>query len=233
MAEIPRAALDFVTREVGALTDDAKEKVSRLLSSIEWRSDNIAECRALLIDALLSVMPTYTDAAAQAGADFYDAVRAREKGRAIGALAISGFDSEAFEGAVRAFVQDVVDGEPAERFNSKVIDRVDRDIRRSANMSVAENARLDPLKPKFARVPSGAETCSFCIMLASRGAVYGTAEAASHSHPGCDCRVVPDWGDGIEGYDVAYYKRKYRDMLEGHELTPHLDLMQRHGRNTS
>ena len=119
-------------------------------------------------------MPTYTDAAAQAGADFYDAVRAAEVGEAMGALAVSGFDHEAFSGAVRAFVPDMVDGKPVELFNGKVIDRVDRDIRRSANMSVAENARRDPLKPKYARVPSGGETCEFCIMLASRGAVYGT-----------------------------------------------------------
>ena len=64
MAQIPRAALDFLTKEVGGLSADAKEKVSRLLESIEWRPDNIAECRAALVDALLSVMPTYTDAAA-------------------------------------------------------------------------------------------------------------------------------------------------------------------------
>ncbi len=203
MAQIPRAALDYLTEQVRGLVADASGKVSRLLESIEWRPDSIAECRAALVDALLSVMPTYTDAAAQAGADFYDAVRAAEVGEAMGALAVSGFDREAFEGAVRAFVQDVVDGKPAEQLNGKVIDRVDRDIRRSANMSVAENARRDPLKPKYARVPSGGETCEFCIMLASRGAVYGTEEAASHAHPGCDCRVVPSFGDGseIEGYD--------------------------------
>lgn len=203
MAQIPRAALDFLTKEVRGFSADAKEKVSRLLESIEWRPDNIAECRAALVDALLSVMPTYADAAAQAGADFYDAVRAYEVGEAIGAQAFSGFDPEAFEGAVRAFAQAIVDGKPVELFNVKVVDRVDRDIRRSANMSVAENAQRDPLKPKYARVPGGGETCEFCIMLASRGAVYGTAEAASHAHPGCDCRIVPSFGGehDIEGYD--------------------------------
>ncbi|WP_303249715.1 hypothetical protein [uncultured Slackia sp.] len=207
MATIPRAALDYLTEQVRGLVADAKEKVSRLLESIEWRPDNIAECREALLDALFSTMPAYIDAAAQAGADFYDAVRVREVGEAAGALAIGGFDPEAFEGAVRAFVQDMVDGKPVELFNGKVVDRVDRDIRRSANMSVSENARRDQLKPKYARVPSGGETCEFCIMLASRGAVYGTEEAASHAHPGCDCRVVPSFGDGseIEGYDPDEY----------------------------
>lgn len=217
MAQIPRAALDFLTKEVGGLSADAKEKVSRLLESIEWRPDNIAECRAALVDALLSVMPTYTDAAAQAGADFYDAVRVSEVGEAMGAQAVSGFDPDAFEGAVRAFAQDMVDGKPAELFDGKVVDRVDRDIRRSANMSVAENARRDPLKPKYARVPGGGETCEFCIMLASRGAVYGTAEAASHAHPGCDCRVVPsfDGGHDIEGYDPDELYAKWKGLSSG------------------
>ncbi len=41
-------------------------------------------------------------------------------------------------------------------------------------------------------------------MLASRGAVYLSKEnagAVSHYHANCNCKVVPDWGDGIEGYD--------------------------------
>ncbi len=61
-----------------------------------------------------------------------------------------------------------------------------------------------PQRPRYARVPSGAETCRFCIMLASRGAVYLSKEnagAVGHYHANCDCKVVPDWGDGIEGYD--------------------------------
>lgn len=52
----------------------------------------------------------------------------------------------------------------------------------------------------FARVPTGTETCAFCLMLASRGAVYHTRKMAGewrHFHRGCDCKVVPSFeGDG-------------------------------------
>ena len=52
----------------------------------------------------------------------------------------------------------------------------------------------------FARVPTGTETCTFCLMLASRGAVYHTRKTAGewrHFHRGCDCKVVPSFeGDG-------------------------------------
>ena len=132
-------------------------------------------------------------------------------------MAFSGFEPGALDGAVRAFVQDIVDGKPTEQFNRKVLDRIDRDIRRAPNMAVAENVRRDPLKPRYARVPSGGETCSFCLMLASRGAVYNTPEAASHAHPGCDCRIVPsfDGGCDIEGYDPDEIYNRWQLSLAG------------------
>ena len=47
----------------------------------------------------------------------------------------------------------------------------------------------------WARVPTGAETCAFCRMLASRGAVYESKASASTSkgrkfHGDCDCTPV-------------------------------------------
>ncbi len=78
-----------------------------------------------------------------------------------------------------------------------------------------------PQRPRYARVPSGAETCRFCIMLASRGAVYlskDNAGAVSHYHANCDCKVVPDWGDDIEGYDPdEYYKLWKNGVLKTEE----------------
>ena len=206
MATIPRRVLEYVSEQVNALSADAQARVLRVLESIEWAPDNIAQCREILVQALASVMPTYTDAAAQAGADLYDAVREAAVGEAMGAQALSGYEPDATEGAVRAFVQDIVDGNPVERFNAKVLERVDRDIRRAENMSVAENAARDPMKPRYARVPTGHETCEFCLMLASRGFVYTSAEAASHAHANCDCRVAPGFpGMEVEGYDPDAY----------------------------
>jgi len=60
----------------------------------------------------------------------------------------------------------------------------------------------------WARVPSGAETCAWCIMLASRGAVYHSKELAQlgtngkkyHGH--CDC--VPTLVRGPQDYPKGY-----------------------------
>lgn len=226
MATIPRRVLEYVSRQVNALSADAQARVLRVLESIEWTPENIAECREIIIQALGAIMPTYTDAAAQAGADLYDAVRKAAVGEAMGATAISGYEPDATEGAVRAFVQDIVDGKPVEQFNRQVLERVDRDIRVAENVSVAENTALDPLEPRYARVPTGPETCEWCMMLASRGFDYRSEKsamgnyrkksrtgAASHGHPGCDCRIVQGYsGMEVEGYDPGAL---YSDYLDG------------------
>lgn len=66
---------------------------------------------------------------------------------------------------------------------------------RSLNETVLANAARDGRRgARFARVPTGAETCTFCLMLASRSAVYASRERAGefrHFHRGCDCKVVP------------------------------------------
>lgn len=226
---IPRALLEYVTEEVNALSADAQTRVLAVLASIEWTPENIAECRDIVIQALAAVMPTYTDAAAQVGADMYDAVRETAVGEAMGATAISGYEPEATAGAIKAFVQDIVDGKPFEQFNRRVLERVDNEIRSAENMSVAENAALDPLEPRYARVPTGAETCEWCIMLASKGFTYRSKKSAignykkksrsgstSHGHPGCDCRIVQGYPNmEVEGYDPkSYYAlwKKSEDM---------------------
>lgn len=215
MASIPRRVLEYVSQQVNALSADAQARVLRVLESIEWTPGNIAECREIIVQALRAIMPTYTDAAAQAGADLYDAVRAAAVGEAMGTAAISGYEPDATEGAVRAFVDHIVKEGDVERFNREVLDRVDYDIRCAENVSVAENAALDPLKPRFARVPTGADTCKFCLMLASRGFVYTSREAASHAHVNCDCRVVQGYdGMEVEGYDPEAYLEMWRKSEE-------------------
>lgn len=92
-------------------------------------------------------------------------------------------------------------GESPERAVRRRVGDLARDqVKRTANRTMAENCARDGVR--YARVPRGTETCGFCIMLASRGFVYTTPEAASHAHDGCDCKVVPGFdGIEVEGYD--------------------------------
>ncbi len=71
------------------------------------------------------------------------------------------------------------------------------DALRSLNETIIASVGRDRDKgARFARVPTGFETCTFCLMLASRGAVYHTRKSAGefkHFHRGCDCKVVPSF----------------------------------------
>ena len=219
---IPRAAVDFLTEEINGISADAQARVLKVLQGIQWTPENVAQCRDLVIQALASVMPTYTTMAAQASADFYDAARELVVGEKMGARAISDFDMRKTEGAVRGFVRFVLDGR-VDTFNDQVLQRIDYEMKRSANMSVVENGRRDPKKVRYARVPTGAETCDFCLMLASRGFVYSSRSTASmgHVHAGC---VLPDTVLGA--LDVkALLRRKFEGDV--------IDITTRGGRHLS
>lgn len=213
---IPRAAVDFLTEEINGISADAQARVLEVLQGIQWTPETIAECRDLVIQALAAVMPTYTTMAAQASADFYDAARELVVGEKMGAKAISGYDEAKTAGAVRAFVRFVVDGR-VDTFNEQVLQRIDYEMKRSANMSVVENGRRDKRRPRYARVPTGAETCDFCLMLASRGFVYNSQSTASmgHVHSGCDCRIVAGWdGMEVDEYDPRSIYDRWQDAID-------------------
>lgn len=92
--------------------------------------------------------------------------------------------------------------------------------RRAANRTMWRNATRDRRHGVgYARVPSGRETCGFCLMLASRGFVYRSEEAAgdiggrfNRYHDRCDCTVVAGTGGTtVEGYDPDWLYDVYLD----------------------
>lgn len=73
---------------------------------------------------------------------------------------------------------------------------------------------LQPGDPAFARVPTGAETCSYCMMLASRGFAYRSRESAGHAdHRGCNCLIIAGrHGDAVEGVDTSAQYKCWRKL---------------------
>ena len=67
----------------------------------------------------------------------------------------------------------------------------------------------------YARVATGARTCTYCMMLASRGFVYHSEnDAEAGDHRMCDCLIVPGrYGmDSIEGIDFKAQYDCWREM---------------------
>lgn len=205
MAAIPRALIDALTEKLDELSEAARRAVSAQLEAIDYT--DVADLREKVIAIIDPVCSAATDYAAALTAEFYD--EAREIAGAAGdyaAEALSGRVPERTDGAVRGMVAGMDDGAAWGAFAQKVLDRVDYEIKRASNSCAIQNAERDPAHPRWARVPTGAETCGFCIMLASRGYDYLKRESADHAHPNCDCRVVPQFGAGaIEGYDPDHY----------------------------
>lgn len=216
MAQIPRAALDYLTEEINGISADAKAKVLRVLKELDW--NDIPACRDAVVSAVNAVLDAYSLAAGQASADFFDASREIAVGSRLGAAVATGRDPDATEGAIRAFVDKVLKGD-IDSFNSAVLSRVGYELKRSAGQTMMENASRDPLRPKYARVPSGSETCRFCLMLASRGFVYHSKKTAGefgHYHDNCDCQIVASWDkDGVEGYDPKEMYNRWQLSLAG------------------
>lgn len=97
------------------------------------------------------------------------------------------------------------------------------DAFRSLNETIIANVGRDRDKgAMFARVPTGFETCTFCLMLASRGAVYHSRKTAGewgHFHRGCDCKVVPSFeGDPdaevVQGVKPRELYERYKQFKE-------------------
>lgn len=208
--EIPRSYVEAYSRSLNLVSKKGVAALADALSRIDYRRD-VASVRGDVVAVMQRCCGASSVLAAAMASEFYDGLRERfgvDDG--FKAVADPCRDPAATEGAVRAFVQDLVDGKPKERFQAKCLDRLDYETRLAANRCVERNARRDPRRPRYARVPTGAETCRLCIMLASRGFVYRSAELASHSHANCDCRVVPSWDKdtpAVEGYDPDYYIR--------------------------
>lgn len=210
MAQVPRAYVDAFTRSLGALSADMRARLGEALMKVDF-SAPVADVREACIAAMELFCGPCADMAAELAAEFYDGLREMATGARLGALAESGRVAEATEGAVRAIMQGLVDGMIAEGVQRKLLDRADYEVKRAAGECVYRNGQRDPLEVRYARVPTGGETCSFCIMLASRGFVYRSEETAGkggHYHPNCDCRIVPGFEgekSSVEGYDPDRY----------------------------
>lgn len=160
-------------------------------------------------DALLQFMPelvaTYGQAAATVAADWYETVRARD---VAGTYSASLADSAAVEQvrkSVRFQAGNLFTDTPSLML-STLGGAVQRYVVDTGRATIRGNASTDRARPRYARVPTGAKTCAFCSLLASRGFVYAakaTAGAFDKYHHDCDCQAVVDFTDEprIDGYD--------------------------------
>lgn len=86
---------------------------------------------------------------------------------------------------------------------------------RAHRTGTRQSRALDYGDVAYARVPTGARTCTYCMMLASRGFAYHSESTAKQGdHRQCDCLIVPGrYGmDSVGGIDKDAQYKAWRDM---------------------
>lgn len=223
---VRRRELEEYTATIDQLADTASESLTTTLTadlqnfSMDMTDAEWNELREALIEDLYQTRLYWSDAAGLAACDFYDKIitNRRETGLFNAAQLPEQVSRKRCADSVRALAHFIFAGR-IEKFIKEVVENAHNGVRLFANQTILLNARRDRTKGvRYARVPVGAETCAFCIMLASRGFVYHTEKTAGadeHMHVHCDCKIVPGFeGDVIEGYDSRVYKNIYDAAAE-------------------
>lgn len=215
---VPEASWGAYNRAVEAQADEAARKMRAFLSTLDFTGDYESKkaARDLAIEFFKELVGIYGDAAATLAADFYEEL-AEAAGEHVPPAALAESAEGSIEGSVRYAARNLFGQQASAALFMEAVERsVKTYVKKMANDTMSENAVRDGARHgvRFARVPTGPETCAFCITLASRGFVYASPETAGefdHYHDDCDCRVVAGFGDdaGVEGYDPDYYRAWY------------------------
>lgn len=161
-----------------------------------WRSLDLAGDPTALTSALLADVPAITDTyggiAADVAADFYDEVRAEARVRSrFTATPAPAVPVEQVTASVRWAVTPMWSTAPDPVTTLQNLSgSITRLSLNPARSTVTEAAKSDPARPRIARATE-ARACSFCLMLASRGAVY-SYDFDAHDHCKCDPVQVYD-----------------------------------------
>lgn len=146
-----------------------------------WRSLDLSDAREatrLLLPDVRDVVAAYSDLSASVAADFYEASRetAQARGqytaRPSGALPVEQVDALTRWSVTPIWSEDPRYGAALARLAGGT----QRLIRKSERDTITDNVRRDPANARYIRVPK-ADSCAFCLMLGSRGAVYDAESA--------------------------------------------------------
>lgn len=213
--------------------DEAQLSLQEAVTSMSVANLTTPDATDQVTQPLAAIIETWGEVAATISADYYE--RMREKSGAAGSFAAIIPDTVNVE-QVRGLTAwhlhqwlQTIDGAPTpadlERLPASMAGTVQRLVRQAGRDTIVASTERDPGRPRVARVPMGAETCAFCLVLASRGPVYRTLDSAGEGrdfHDFDDCEQVIVWtaDDELpEGYDegelYGFYEAARREAGSG------------------
>ena len=218
--------LNQYRREVESASNDARNYLTAMCEAYIEVNPNasVADMRKFAIETLQDGLYMYGDEAKVIANDFFDRLAQEANSKATAEM-FDNTDADIVEQKVRYYAKSLVEGDTS-KFIKDVSDLTGFYVKREAFCNMAKNCGKAGIR--YARVPSGRETCAFCFMLASRGFVYWTEADAGEKrsgheyHTNCDCIIVPgfhkDTGVNedlqIEGYAPSEMRERYQKCYD-------------------
>lgn len=232
---ISEALLSKYSYGFDSISDEAERAVRLAIEKAWGEGLSVAQVREVAIEAIVAASDEYGAMTREMACALFES----ETGQAA-SYVTQPTNRETVESSVRYYAGSLKDGteEGLEKFVKSCTARTRLLTRRCSNEAVIESCAASAKSAKrrkasakaghkgvrFARVPRGGDTCTFCAMLASRGFVYWSRKTAgefNHYHLHCRCAIVPDDGSGeVEGYDPTEWYARWKayeevDGLEG------------------
>lgn len=211
MADVSMEVVERYAQGVRDVSSASSDALVQSLMAIDLRDREMVE------DLVMAACRTASQAGADYAAQFYRGMSILQTGSDFDAKGLSSYDRQATIVAIRGIYRqaDLGDGELDEEMLIRLLaERVEFEANRSSKVGVWRNGSRDSREVRYARVPTGAETCAWCIMTAGLGFWYMTEESASHTHRSCDCVIIPEIGGihdvHIRGYDSTVYRDMWR-----------------------
>lgn len=198
------ADLEAYRDELIRLGQEAAAQVIDAISDV--RDDGRSSMRQAAIDALADSIGVQGLQAQTLAAQLFDEVCEAEGIDGTADVYDDIIDMDMLAGKVTWLCRLLVEGDRAGYVN-RVGELADFYTKRCNYVAQMRNCHRNNMR--YARIPTGPETCDWCLMLASRGFVYYTeADAKAGNHQHCDCVCVPGRGGDtfndptqVEGYD--------------------------------
>lgn len=177
------------------LGDDAEDQVRWMLrrSSGSWESR-----RLQLLDTVPGVLAYYSEGSAALAADLYDDSRFGVAEGTYSATPVI-LDRTVKISRGVAWASEPLSIDDDELAAARFAQLMRTEMARPYRDTIITNRKQDPQAIGWKRITRGSKSCSFCRMLADRGAVYRKETATFASHDDCMCTAAPVFQGGEIG----------------------------------
>lgn len=206
-----REDIERLRTALGTLSSLVTGQLRFFFGSLRMAS-NPAETRDALLKFVPALTTQYGEAAATIAAEWYEEVNPKRAGR-VSAVLAPPVDTAAVEAKVHYLAGHLWTPEPT-AIRGPLEVAVDKYVLQPSRNTVVLNSERDGVR--WARVPTGAKPCAFCLVLASRGAIYRTEQSAggdeNRYHGDCRCLPTPIASD--EDYPAGYLPDQYYETYK-------------------